>query len=139
MIGKLNQAITCNNPPPSIALGTPPPLRRLPLEVDVDAWLHHYHRRSFRCKVRASGSVVVDRDSYYIGRQYQGQTALVILDAEQRHLEFYVQNQLVKTKPIKNLYQGSVDLADFVAVMLQAAESETRRLAYQHRLSHRVA
>ena len=31
-----NQAISCNNQPPSIAIGTPPSLRKLPLEVDVD-------------------------------------------------------------------------------------------------------
>lgn len=134
-----NQAISCNNQPPAIAIGTPPALRKLPLEVDVDAWLHHYHRYSFRRKVQSNGAAIIDRESYYIGKAYRGQTTIVVLDAQQRHLEFYVQHQLVKTQAIKNLYHGILNFEDFVEVMLKAAESESRRLERQQRLARRTA
>ena len=134
-----NQAITCNNYPPSVALGTPPPLRRLPLEVDTDSWLQRYHRHSFRRKVKANGEVRVDRDNYYIGQKYRGQKVLVILDAHEKHLEFYIQSQLVKTKPIRKQLYGVLPIDDFVDVMLKEAESETRRLARQRKLTRRHA
>jgi hypothetical protein len=132
-----NQAITCNNRPPSVALGTLLPLRRLPMEVDTDSWLIHYHRRSFRRKVKANGEVLVDRDHYYIGQKYRGQRVLVILDAHEKHLEFYVQSQLVKTKPIRKQLYGVLPLDEFVDTMLKEAESETRRLARKRKLTRR--
>ena len=134
-----NQAITCNNHPPLLALGTPPTLRRLPLEVDADSWLQRYHRHSFRRKVKANGEVRVDRDNYYIGQKYRGQKVLVILDAHEKYLEFYIQSQHVKTKPIRKQLYGVLPIDDFVDVMLKEAESETRRLARQRKLTRRHA
>lgn len=134
-----NQAITCNNQPPSLALGTPPSLRQLPDEVDADSWLSHYHRRSFRRKVKANGVVQVDRHSYYIGQKFRGRKVIVILDAYEKHLEFYIQQQLVKTKPIHKQLYGVVPFEDFFEVMLKEAESETRRLARQRKRAHRTA
>lgn len=81
----------------------------------------------------------VDRDNYYIGQKYQGQKVLVILDAHEQHLEFYVQSQLVKTKPIRKQLYGILPIEDFVDVMLKEAESETRRLAGKRNLTRRHA
>ena len=52
-----NQAITCGNRPPSLALGRPPYLPRLPHQVNPDAWLKTYHGRCFKRRVRSNGSV----------------------------------------------------------------------------------
>ena len=108
------------------------------MEVDTDSWLIHYHRRSFRRKVKANGEVLVDRDHYYIGQKYQGQRVLVILDAHEKHLEFYVQSQLVKTKPIRKQLYGVLPLDEFVDTMLKEAESETQRLARKRKLTRRT-
>lgn len=134
-----NQAITCNNQPPSIAIGTQPALRRLPAEVQVDAWLRHYHRYTFERAVVANGTVNIDRQRYYIGKRYRGQRANIILDANERHFDIKVGNETLKPKPIRNLYEGSMNIDDFVDLMALEAQSEAKRLARKRRFSRRVA
>lgn len=129
-----NQAVTCNNRPPSVALKDVPRLPRLPHRVDPDAWLQHYHQQGFRRLVRSSGSVTVDSDPYYVGKAYAGQRVLMVLDAKEKHFEIWHKATLLKTRPIRNLFHGEMLLDDYIEHMLQAAESEEKRLKARRRL-----
>ena len=129
-----NQAITCGNRPPSIALEQVPALPRLPQVVDPDAWLAHYHRHSFRRRVRSSGTVSVDTHSYYIGKRFAGQRVLLSVDAPTQQFQVWIGNQPVKVLPIHGLFYGEMPFTDYVDFMIDAARSEQKRLRQKRRL-----
>jgi hypothetical protein len=133
-----NQALTCNNQPPSLALGAVPRLPRLPSVVDPDAWLQHYHRHGFRRRVRSNGTVSVDNDRYYVGKQYAGQQVLLVVDAADKQFEIWHKNQRLKVCPIRHLFHGELALADYVDFMLRAAQSEEKRLKSKRTFQQRV-
>lgn len=128
-----NQAVSCQNRPPSVALEQVPYLPRLPQQVNPDAWLEHYHRQGFRRRVRSNGTVTVDKHNYYIGKRYHGQRVLLVLDAPSQQFEIWCGDRLLKSKPIQGLFHGELPLEDYVEMMLQAAESEERRLRASRR------
>ena len=134
-----NQAITCDNRPPAVALEHPPYLPRLPQTVDPDAWLAMYHNHTFRRKIRSNGSVTVDKYRYYVGKKYRGQRVLLRLDAETRQFVVFVEGKTVKHLAIKGLYNGAMELADYVELIQQEARSEARRLQRQRRIQLRNA
>ena len=129
-----NQAVTCNNRPPSVALGDVPRLPRLPQEVDPDAWVMHYDKHTFRRQVRSNGTVTIDKHKYYVGKHYSGHKVLVRLDATTRQFDIYCQEHFVKSYPIKGLFQGNLPFEDYVELMLVEAESEEKRLKAKRRL-----
>jgi len=130
-----NQAITCSNRPPSLALGRPPYLPRLPQQVDPDAWLKTYHGRCFKRQVRSNGSVRVDKNSYYIGTKYRGRRVLLRLDAEGKRFDVLVGGRKIKQITIKGLYNGVMDLPDYLELIQLEARSEERRLKQRRRLA----
>jgi hypothetical protein len=135
-----NQAVTCGNQPPSIALGNEVPrLPQLPQMVDPDAWLGHYHRQAFRRRINANGSVRIGSHSYYIKRQLAGQTSVLILDAPRREFEAWVGQHRVKSRSIRGLYGGEMPLADYVEYMMAEARSEEKRLQARRRQQRRRA
>lgn len=123
-----NQAVTCNNRPPSLALEVVPRLPRLPQEVDPDAWLQHYHQHSFRRQVRSNGTVTIDNLSYYVGKRYHGQKALFTIDAPAQEFTIWCNKQLVKSCAIRNLFHGVLPLDDYITFIVDAAQSEEKRL-----------
>jgi hypothetical protein len=134
-----NQAVTCRNQPPSQAAGNLPRLPRLPPVVDPDAWLKHYHQQGFKRRVRSNGTVTVDTDRYYIGKQYAGQQVLLVVDAPAKQLAVWLGNQCLKRCAIRNLFHGELPLADYVDRMIQAAQSEEKRLKAQRNRRQRAA
>jgi hypothetical protein len=134
-----NQALTCRNQPPTLAAGDLPRLPRLPLMVDPDAWLGYYHLHGFKRRVRSNGTVTVDTDRYYIGKPYAGQQVLLVVDAPAKQLAVWLGNQCLKRCPIRNLFHGELPLADYVDRMIQAAQSEEKRLQAQRKRRQRVA
>ena len=128
-----NQALSCGNQPPSDAHLEIPCLPRLPGEVDPDAWLEYYDRRFFRRRVNSKGTVQVDKHSYYIGRHLRGQLVQLQLDAEQKCFAVWCDKACVKHVPLKGLFHGRLPLADYIDTILNEAESEEKRLAYQRR------
>jgi hypothetical protein len=129
-----NQALSCGNQPPAVALEQPPYLPRLPAVVDPDAWLKHYHGQAFRRLVNSSGAVRVDHVTYYIGKRYAGQRAMLVLDAVNKQFDIWVNHQSVRQKAIQGLFHGELPLPDYVDAMVRAARSETKRLWYKRRL-----
>lgn len=128
-----NQAITCGNRPPSLALEDVPRLPRLPAQVDPDAWLRHYHRRSFRRHIAANGSVLIGSHRYYIKKQLAGRPMVMRLDAANQQFDAWVGSQRVKTVAIKGLFHGELPLTNYVDYMVAEARSEEKRLKAKRR------
>lgn len=128
-----NQAVTCRNQPPSVALGNVPLLPQLPKMVDPDAWLKHYHQRTFRRQINANGSVRVGSQTYYIKRSLAGKRCLIRLDAQTRRLQGLVEGQTVKSHPIRGLYHGEMSFSDYVEYIVDEARSEEKRLLEKRR------
>lgn len=124
-----NQALSCQNQPPSYA--HLPVLPRLPSQVDPDGWLGFYHGRFFRRRVNSKGTVHVDKNTYYIGRHLRGQTVQLRLDAQQKYFTVWHDKACVKQVAIKGLYNEPLSLDEYVEMILQEAQSEERRLLSQ--------
>ena len=56
-----NQALSCGNRPPYVAFPSLPKLPPLPDQVDPDRWLQTVHRKCFKRRVSANGSIQVDK------------------------------------------------------------------------------
>jgi len=134
-----NQAVTCRNQPPALAIGHPPYLPRLPLMVNPDAWLNLYHNHSFRRQVRSNGSVSVDKSSYYVGKKYKGQRVLLRLKADTQQFDIYLGDTCIKQVDIKGLYQGDMEFADYFEYIKVEARSEAQRLKLRRRKRARQA
>jgi hypothetical protein len=126
-----NQAVTCNNHPPALAFSDLPYLPRLPAKVDPDAWLQHYDHHGFRRRVSSNGTVMVDTDRYYIGKGYVGQQVLLRVEARTKQFEVWQDKHYLKRCAIRNLFHGELLFEDYVELMIQAAQSEERRLKTQ--------
>ena len=128
-----NQALTCNNTPPALALVDPPFLPRLPDTIDPDAWLKRYHEQVFKRRVRSNGYVSVDKSTYYVGQKHKGQRVLLQLNAETKQFDVILDEKIIKTMDIKGLYHGEMDFGYYLEYITKEAVSEERRLKYKRR------
>jgi transposase InsO family protein len=121
-----NQALTCGNQPPRRACPDLPPLPPLPKQVDPTAWLDHLHGQTFKRRVDAAGTIRLDKDRYYIGRDRHKQTVLIQIDAPQRQFNVLLAGQVIKTLPIKGLIQQPLPFDDYVRLIQTEAVSQWR-------------
>lgn len=128
-----NQAVTCGNRPPSLALSDPPYLPRLPQAVDPDRWLEFYHQQGFKRQVRSNGYVNVDKNRYYIGQKFKGQKVWMRLHAETKQFEVILGEKIIKKMDIKGLYHGEMTFGDYFELIKKEARSEERRLNQKRR------
>ena len=73
-------------------------------------------------------------DRYYIGKWYAGQQVLLRVDAPARQFEVWQSDHCLKRCPIRNLFHGELPLADYVDLMVKAAQSEEKRLKSEIKL-----
>ncbi len=128
-----NQAVTCLNQPPSLALGKPPFLPRLPAVVDPDAWLKTYHQHTFKRQINANGSIQLGGHTYYIQQALAGKPCVLRLDAHQRQVHSLVDARPIKVHPIRGLYHGEMAFDRYVDSMVEEARSEEKRLVEKKR------
>jgi hypothetical protein len=134
-----HQGRACHNVPPRVAFPTLPQLPTLPQMVDPDAWLPAIDGQIFVRKVGSDGCVTVDLTPYYVSQQVVGQYMALQVVASERTFLVWHGNTLLKTLPIKHLHGQSMQLEDYLLLMVQEALAEDRRLsASQHRL-HQLA
>jgi hypothetical protein len=126
-----NQARVCGNRPPRVAFPDLPRLPTIPEQVDPDRWLLAYHNDLFKRRVTSTGRIQIDKHHYYIRRDLVGRYVVCKLDAKRRVFDVILDNQLIKTMPIKGLYNEVLPFGDYLDLMLKEAESEWRRLAYK--------
>jgi hypothetical protein len=125
-----NQAVSCGNQPPYVAFPALPKLPPLPDQVDPDRWLWAVHRKRFKRRVRANGSIQVDKHDYYVSTRLRGRLLVFHVDAFSQELVVEVDGQPFKHLPIKGLYHGLMPFQAFLKLMCQEALAEARR--YRH-------
>jgi len=133
-----HQGQSCGNRPPYQAFPELPRLRRLPDMIDPDRWLRAFHGRQFRRRVQANGSVKMDKRSYYVGRHLHGQLITLKVDADHREFQIIQGRQVIKTVPIKGLYDELLEFEVYLKLICEEARTEwrqTKRLVRERRLA----
>jgi hypothetical protein len=128
-----HQAPVCGNRPPYVAFPNLPTLPALPHVVDPDRWLLGYHRQLFKRRVSSAGRIQIDKHRYYVRRDFAGHYVVCQLDAHQRVFDVMLDGKIIKTMPIKGLYDEPLEFADYLELVLKEAEAERRRLARKQR------
>lgn len=122
-----NQAITCQNQPPSKAFPQLPKGRALPDYVDPDAWLYRIDGRYFTRRVAQGGTVKVDKHCYYLHRDLCGQRIVLQVDAKAREFVVKQGQKTLKRLPIKGLHGGILPFDEYLLWIQKEAISEWRR------------
>jgi len=129
-----NQSKACGNLPPYVAFPSLPHLPTIPQQVDPDHWLLSYHNRLFKRRVTSSGRIQIGRQRYFVRRDLAGRHVVCRLDAHRRVFEVLLENRVLKTTPIKELYDEVLEFGEYLELMLKEAEAERRRLERKRRL-----
>jgi hypothetical protein len=119
-----NQAITCGNQPPAVAFTNVPARPPLPASIDPDRWVDVLDGQRYVRKVRASGTVSIDRVNYYINQAWEGKYVTLRVDAPSRSLVVEYREQPVKRLPIKGLIGEHLPLERFIEQLAQAARTQ---------------
>lgn len=122
-----NQALTCGNQPPRRAFADLPPLPPLPDNVDPDSWLDFIDGQVFKRRVDAAGTIRLDKHRYYIRRDLRGRYVLLQIDAPNRQVLVLLNNELIKTMPLKGLHHQPLPFADYLNLIQTEAISQWRR------------
>ena len=126
-----NQAITCGNRPPAQAFPNLPTLPALPQQIDPDGWLRSIHGQRYVRKINANGSVKIDNRSYYVKRVLRHHYVTVKVDAQQRQLVIEHNQQVIKTVPIKGLYDRTVNFEVYLELIQAEAKVHWQRVMRQ--------
>jgi hypothetical protein len=132
-----NQARSCQNQPPRIAFPDAKTDRRLPHTIDPDHWLVAASRRMYRRRVTNNGSIQIGGHRYFIRRDLAKQEVALRLDPQEKQFQVFDGQTLIKTMPLKGLYHGRMETADYIGYICQEAVSEARRLAAHRRKKRR--
>lgn len=133
-----HQGSACGNRPPYQAFPRLPYLPRLPETIDPDGWLKSFDGRHYRRRVQANGSVKMDNRSYYVGRHLAGQQVVLQVKADTREFQIMHRRQVVKSIPIKGLYDEVLEFELYFDLIREEARSEwraTKRLVRERRLA----
>ena len=132
-----SQARSCGNQPPRVAFPNAQTCRFLPTAVDPDHWLQAASKRLYRRRVTHNGSIKIGGHRYYIGKLFLKQEVALRVAASEKQLWVYDGQKLFKKIPLKGLYHGRLELADYIDCICQEAISETRRFASRQRQKQR--
>lgn len=128
-----HQGLSCGNQPPYLAFPERPTLRPLPPLIDPDHWLVAYDHQPFKRRVDSNGSVAVNKDSYYIGRQYKGRYVVLFVEAAERQFHVELDGQRLKALHIKGVVGEVLPFDTYVELIRQEARSEWRRWLFTAR------
>jgi hypothetical protein len=84
-----NQARSCRNQPPHVAYPAFPMLPTVPQTVDPDHWLVQVDKRAFARIIRASGTLTINREDYYVSRSLAGQRVTCWVNAAARQFAIW--------------------------------------------------
>ncbi len=128
-----HQGLSCGNRPPRVAFPSLPELPAVPDLVDPDRWLRVNDGLHLVRLVRRDGTVRVDLRSYYVGRSLAGQHVALHLSAAKAALLVVHGPQLIKTLPLKGLWDKALRFEAFVHLMMGQARAEHRLRTAQER------
>jgi hypothetical protein len=127
-----NQARSCGNRPPHVACPDFPSLPAVSEMVDPDHWLQQVRKQAFARSVQADGSVTINHEKYYLGRELAGQRVTCLVNAREQQFDVWHHVSRVKQLPIKGLYGKPLPFEEYVSLMKQEARSEYRRYLRTH-------
>jgi hypothetical protein len=109
-----HQGQACQDEIPDVAYPDLPKLPALPQVVQPNRWLQTEHRRIYRRRVNANGSIQVDSHLYYIGQTYAGLGVLAQLDAEKAQLVVIGDGKVLKYCPLMGLYTSELPFSEYL-------------------------
>lgn len=132
-----HQGRSCGNRPPRTAFPTLPELPPVPDLVNPDRWLQVSDGLAVVRTVNRKGLVSIDLKEYSVGQALAGQRVALHLSATTRSWLVIAGSQVLKTIPLKGLYQAALPFEQFVQLMMQQARAEQRlRSSQERRIRH---
>ncbi len=128
-----HQGLACGNRPPRSAFPTLPALPPLPSTIDPDSWLDELDGLHVERKIDRHGMLSIDLKRYYVSSQLVGHHVSVQLDAQARCLHVYLEQQPIKSLPVRGLLGHSLSFEQFLTHMLQQARAQHRLRPWQAR------
>lgn len=128
-----HQGLSCNNLPPRTAFPKLAQLSALPTHVDPDGWLSQLDGWHVVRKVDRHGMLSVDLKRYYVSSQLVGHHVDVRVDAQDRCLQVFSDQRLVKSLPLKGLVGRLLPYESFLSHMLHQARALARLRSLQER------
>ena len=126
-VDRPHQGRQCANRPPRAVYPDAKPARKLPVQVDPDAWLRAYQGKTMTRTVDSAGTIAVDRFDYYVSRALRGRTVLITVDAAAKQLNVELDGKRIKQLTVKGLYQQSIAFVEYADLIIREARSEARR------------
>lgn len=108
-----HQGQACQNEIPDIAFPNLPALPSMPKDVQPNRWMAAEHRRIYRRRINANGTIQVDTHLYYIGADYAGVPVVAQLDAENARLIVISDGQVLKVCPLMGLLPSQMTFIDY--------------------------
>lgn len=128
-----HQGLSCGNLPPRTAFPQLPSLPGLPSMVDPDSWLNALDGLHLERKVDGHGMVSIDLKRYYVSSQLVGHHVVLHLDAKARCLQVLLEQQPIKSLPLKGLVGRMLSFEQFLSHMLRQARAQARLRSLQER------
>ena len=128
-----HQGLACGNRPPRSAFPTLPALPPLPSTIDPDSWLDELDGLHVERKIDRHGMLSIDLKRYYVSSKLVGHHVSVQLDAQARCLHVYLEQQPIKSLPVRGLLGHSLSFEQFLTHMLQQARAQHRLRSLQER------
>ena len=128
-----HQGLACGNRPPRTAFPTLPTLPPLPSTIDPDGWLQSLDGVHLERKIDPNGMLSIDLKRYYVSSKLVGHHVSVQLDAQARCLHVYLEQQPIKSLPVRGLLGHSLSFEQFLTHMLQQARAQHRLRSLQER------
>ena len=121
----------CQGKTPEEAFPVLPILPELPQVVARNRWLGIEHGRVFQRRIRANGTIQVDKHTYYIDQKLAKCRVLLHLDGHNQCLHITLDGKMLpKSLPLKAIQPNTMDLQDYLKVLQQ----ETMSIAAYHRM-----
>lgn len=132
-----HQGRSCGNRPPRTAFALLPELPPVPDVVNPDRWLQVSDGLTVVRTVNRKGMVSIDLKDSSVGHALAGQRVALHLSAKTRSWLVIQGTTLLKTIPLKGLYEAALPFEQFVQLMMQQARSEQRlRTSQERRARH---
>jgi hypothetical protein len=128
-----NQALSCGNRPPRTAFPTLAPLPMLPTTVDPDSWLAQLDGVHLERKVDRHGMISLDLKRSYVSSKLVGRRVVLQMDAQQHCLQVLLEQQHIKSLPLRGLVGHRLSFEEFLTHMLRQARAQARLRSLQER------
>jgi transposase InsO family protein len=128
-----HQGLSCGNRPPRTAFPQLPALPLLPTTVDPDGWLIQLDGLHLERKVDRHGMISIDLKRSYVSSKLVGRRVVLQLDAKQHCMQVLLEQQAIKSLPLRGLVGSLLSFEQFLIHMLHQARAQARLRSLQER------